>query len=130
GWSSAFRAYGASRSQGNGGKRSASVVGTCLVLPALRRQRGHDRVVLGDLAQLGGAARGAEVLEELHVGLVEVLPLLRCVVLVEDRLDRADRLAGAAVDALVRVDVERALALVDAVDRALLDAGLVLHIHT
>src|SRR5579859_7618388 len=63
--------------------------------------------------------------EELHVGLVEVLPLVGYVVLVEDRLDRAHRLTGAAVHALVRVDVEHALALIDAVDRALFDARLV-----
>src|SRR5262249_51447215 len=64
----------------------------------------------------------------LHVGLVVVLPLVRHIVLVEDGLNRADRLAGAAVHALIRVDVEHPLALVDAVDRALLDAGLVEHI--
>src|SRR6266571_3325072 len=64
--------------------------------------------------ELRGAAGRAEVLEELDVGLVEVLPLLRGVVLVEDRLDRADRLARATVHALVRVDVQRALAFVDA----------------
>ena len=62
------------------------------------------------------------------VGVVVVLPLLRGVVLVEDRLDRADRLAGTAVDALVGVDVEHPLALVDAVDRALVDAGPVLQV--
>src|SRR5256886_10704249 len=41
------------------------------------------------------------VLEELLVQLDEVLPLLRSFVLGEDRLHRAHRLAGAAVDALV-----------------------------
>src|SRR5690606_37293450 len=55
-------------------------------------------------------------------------PLLGQVVLVVDRLDRADRLAGAAVDALVRVDVQHPRALVDAVDRALLHAGPVQHV--
>src|SRR5678809_1173932 len=38
------------------------------------------------------------------------------------------RLARAAVDALIRVDVEHRLALVDAVHGADLDAGLVLHV--
>src|SRR4029453_14486046 len=46
----------------------------------------------------------------------------------EDGLHRADGLAGAAVHALLRVDVEHAVALVDAVDRTLLDAGLVLDV--
>ena len=53
-------------------------------------------------------------------------PLVRGqVVLVIDRLDRAHRLARPAVDALVGMDVERAGALVDAVDRAFLDARAV-----
>ena len=64
------------------------------------------------------------------VGVVEALLLLRDVVLVEDRLDRADRLARAAVHALVGVDVEHPLALVDAVDRALVDARAVLQVDT
>src|SRR5437879_908700 len=42
-----------------------------------------------------------------------------------DRLDRAGGFAVAAVDAFERVDVELALALVNAVDRALLHAGAV-----
>jgi len=69
----------------------------------LRRQRGDQGVVLRDLAELGGATGASEVVEELDVGLVEVLPLLRGVILVEDRFDRADGLAGATVDALVGV---------------------------
>src|SRR5450631_4933673 len=99
-----------------------------LLVVRLRRQSSNQGVVLRDLAELGGAARATKVVEELDVGLVEVLPLLRGVVLVEDGLNRADGLAGAAVDALVRVNVERALALVDAVDGTFLDAGLVLDV--
>ena len=41
-----------------------------------------------------------------------------------DGLDRTDRLAQAAVDAFVGLDVERAPALVDAVDRAGLTQAL------
>jgi hypothetical protein len=80
--------------------------------------------------EAGGPTRGADLVEELHVGLVVVGPLVREVVLVVDRLDGADRFAGAAVDAFVRVDVEGAIAFVDAVDGALVDARLVLHVHT
>jgi len=54
--------------------------------------------------------------------------LVRHVVFVEDRLNRAYRLAGAAVDALVGVDVEHPAAFVDAVDWAFVDAGLVLDV--
>src|SRR5438876_16052 len=78
-----------------------------------------------DLADLAGAARRADLLEEVDVDLVVVLPLVRDVVLIEDRLDRAHRLARAAVDAFIRMDVEHPVALVDAVDRALLDTSLV-----
>src|SRR5215207_4225414 len=85
-------------------------------------------MVLVDDTELGRSARRAEVVEELGVGLGVVLPLLGDVVLVEDRLDRADRLTGSAVDALVGVDVEHPLALVDAVDRTLLDTRQVLQI--
>src|SRR5690606_35484912 len=54
----------------------------------------------------------------------------RHVVLVVDRLHRAHRLARTTVHALVRMDVQRPLALIDAVRRTLLDARLVLHVHT
>src|SRR5690606_17128874 len=74
--------------------------------------------------------RRAEVAEEVHVGGVELRPLLGDVVLVVDGLDGAHGLAGPAVDALVGVDVERALTLVDAVDGTLVDTGLVLDVHT
>src|SRR5690606_37965345 len=50
------------------------------------------------------------------------------VVLVVDGLDRADRLTRTAVDALVRVDVHRPTALVDAVHGALRDAGQIHHV--
>jgi len=62
------------------------------------------------------------------VDLHERLPLVGEGILGEDRLDRALGLAGAAVDALLGVDDEDALELVDAVDRADVDAGLVLNV--
>src|SRR4051812_10742910 len=99
-------------------------------LLVLRREGADQRVVLVDHAHLGGAARGTEVGEEVDVRGVVVLPLRGGVVLVEDRLDRAHRLAGAAVDALVGVDVEHPVALVDAVDGALVDARPVLEVDT
>src|SRR6266508_2700031 len=59
------------------------------------------------------------------VDLHEWFPLVRQGVLGEDRFDRAFGLAGAAVDALLGVDDEEALELVDAVDRADVYAGAV-----
>src|SRR2546422_10944312 len=53
-------------------------------------------------------------------------PLRWSVFLREDRRDRALRLAGPAVDALVRVNVQLVLPLVDAVHRTHVYAGAVL----
>src|SRR5713226_6707944 len=66
--------------------------------------------------------------EELPVQLDEVSRLPWGLVLGEDRLHRADGLAGPTVDALVGVDKELVRPLVDAVHRADLDAGLVLDV--
>src|SRR6266516_4739708 len=74
------------------------------------------------------SAAGERVVEEAGVVLDIDLPLVRHVIFVEDRLDRAHRLARTTVHALVRVDVKDAFPLVDAVDGALLDAGLVLDV--
>src|SRR6267378_4327334 len=68
--------------------------------------------------------------EELFVELDELLRLLRGFVLREDRLHRTHRLARSAVDTLVGVYEELIRALVDTVDRADLDAGLVLDVDT
>src|SRR5689334_11101856 len=92
---------------------------------SLRGQAGPGRVVRAAPADYGRAAPCADSREELDVDPVEALPLGRYVSLEGDRLDRADRLARTAVHALVRVDVEHPVALVDAVDGALVDAGLV-----
>src|SRR5258708_2792828 len=96
--------------------------------PAREDVAGDIFGVVRQRAGFGGAAGGAELVEELGVLNGELRPLVGHVVFVEDRLDRADRLAGAAVDALVGVDVEHPLAFVDAVDRAFLDAALVLDV--
>src|SRR5712692_1796838 len=66
--------------------------------------------------------------EELLVQRDEVFRLFRRLVLGEDRLHRAHGLAGPAVDALVGVDEELVRPLVDAVNWADLDAGLVLDV--
>src|SRR5262249_59803226 len=107
------------------GEVGVSGEGIRSVLRLTGRLGSDEGGILGDLANLRSTARRAEILEELVVGRGVVLPLGRHVVLVEDRLDRADRLARPAVDTLVRMDVEHPVTFVDAVDRALLDAGLV-----
>src|SRR5947208_16353307 len=70
------------------------------------------------------------VMEEVGVDLDELFLVFGHVAVREDCRDRAFRLAKAAVDALVRVDVkhiERSGALVYAVHGAHGDAGAVLH---
>src|SRR5690606_12148839 len=97
-------ANGTSVSQGKSGSppvRRPTAAGAGSGRAVLRWQSGDDGVVVVDLPELGRATGRAEHVEELHVGLVVLAPLLRGVVLVVDRLDRADRLARTAVDALV-----------------------------
>src|SRR5260370_2778167 len=115
---------------GQRGDHRMTTAGVEALLRALRWQCGNEGVVPVDLADLGRPAGRSELIEELDVHLVEVLPLLRDIVLVVDGLYRANRLTRTTVDALVRVDVKLALALIDAVDRALFDARLVEQIHT
>src|SRR6188768_3119161 len=121
-------ANGSSESQGNSGSCSG-VRGMPLRRGTLRGQRGDHRVVVVDHAHLRCSARRTNLGEELHVRLVVVAPFLGQVVFVVDRFDGAHRLTGTAIDALVGVDVQHPVALVDAVDGAFVDAGTVFHIH-
>ncbi len=95
----------------------------------LRWQDRDDLVVATDFADFGGAAWRTDHVEELNICLVIVSPLRWQVVFVIDCFDRANWLAGTAVDAFIRVNIEHAVALIDAVDWAFLDAGLVFHIN-
>src|SRR5581483_7295254 len=75
-----------------------------------------------------------EAVHRLHAGVEggvdadERLPLLGQRILRKDRLHRALRLTGAAVDALLGIDDEHPGRLVDAVDGADVDARLVLDV--
>src|SRR4030095_2006061 len=89
-----------------------------------------DRRSAGLKLALGGRLHSGIVHEELLVDLRVLLPLGGKLVIAEDRLDRAYRLAGAAVDALLRMDVQHGLALVDAIHGAYLDACLILDVDT
>ena len=87
-------------------------------------------MVLMDYSGLRSATGGTDVIKEFHVGLVVVRPLFRHVVLVEDGFHRAHRLARTTVDALVGVDIECAITLVNTINRALVDARSIFHINT
>src|SRR4029078_4357338 len=114
------------RRQGGWGSHARNVVALrrrCRTDPGRPTERyrsgafpgGDRRMIVGSRADLDGAARRPEarLLEPLGVDLLERLPLGRDLVLGEDGVDRADRLARRAIDALVRLDVEHAAALVD-----------------
>jgi hypothetical protein len=103
--------------------REASVL--CALL---RRECCNDCVIFIDQAYLARTARRTNSLEELDVGGRVRSPLLWNVVFVINRLYRADRLAGATIDALIGLDVEHSLTLINAVNWAFFNAGLVLEI--
>jgi hypothetical protein len=77
-----------------------------------------------------GLSTKNRLFEEPPVQLDEVFPLLWRLVLDENGLHRADRLTGPAVDTLIRMDEELVRALVDTIDWADLDTGLVLQVDT
>jgi len=87
-------------------------------------------VVRVDFANLGSTTRRTDFTEEFDVCLVVIGPLTGKVILVVNCLDGANRLASSAVNTLVWVDVKHAVTLIDAVDRAFLDARLVFYIDT
>jgi len=89
-------------------------------------QRTDDGSIAVDQAQLRRTTGGTDFVEELGVRRGVVLVLFGNIVFIEDRLDGAHGLARTTIDALVGVNVEHPLALVDAVNGAFLDAGLVL----
>src|SRR5690606_12853392 len=120
--------YGSMASHGYSGRGARIAVQQSLL--ALRWQRGNDRVVEVVGTYLRGTAGRTDLVEELDIRLVVVGPFLGQVILVVDGFDRTHRLARPAVDALIGVDVERTLPLVDAVHGALVNTRAIFHIHT
>jgi hypothetical protein len=87
-------------------------------------------VISWNWADLGSASRGSNLGEEVDVCLIVPAPLARKIVFVVDSFNWANRLTGSAVHALIRVDVKHTVALVDAVNWALVDTSFVLDINT
>jgi hypothetical protein len=71
-----------------------------------------------------------EEVEELDIGLIVVRPLVGQIVFVVDGFNRADWLTSTAIDALIRLDVEHTIALIDAIDRTFVDTCAILEINT
>jgi hypothetical protein len=97
-------------------------------LLTLRWQCGNNWVITWNWTDFCGTTWGPNFGEEIYVGLVIVTPLTGEVVFVINCLYRANRFACTAVNALIRVDVEHAVTLVDTVHRAFVNAGLVFNI--
>jgi len=72
----------------------------------------------------------AKFYEKLGINFWILFPFAWNVILIIDRLYWTDRLAGTAIDALIRLDVEHAVAFINAIHWALFDAGLIFHIDT
>jgi len=102
----------------------------CSVALRLLLDLEYDRMVLAGRADLTGTARRAEFIEEFSVVALESLPLTWDIILVIDRLDRADWFASPAVHTFIGLDVEHPSALIDAIHWAFLDARFILHIDT
>jgi hypothetical protein len=85
-------------------------------------------VVSRNSTNLGSTTWGTNLGEKVNVRLVVLTPLAGKVVFVIDRFYRANWLARTAVNALIRVDVKHAVALIDTVHRAFVNAGFVLYI--
>src|SRR5487761_1904470 len=81
-------------------------------------------------SNLARTTRGSEFNEKFGVNFGVVLPLRRNVIFVIDRFDWTYRLARSAIHALIRLYVEHSRALIDAINWALFDAGLIFHIDT
>ena len=73
-----------------------------------------------------GSARRVRTLEHVAIYLDVLLEVRRHILFRKDRRHRTLGLARAAIDAFIRVDVELFRSLVDAVDRADVDAGAIL----
>jgi hypothetical protein len=86
-------------------------------------------IMIGE-ANLCSATRGPNLNEELCIDLRKFFPLTWNIIFVIDCLNWADRLAGSTIDALIGLDIEHAVAFVDAIDWALFNAGFILHIDT
>ena len=106
-----------------------SVITRRRLLLATRGQRRDEGHVLAGGAELCCAAGGTQVIEEVCVGADVFAPLFGDVVFVVDCFYGADGLAGAAVHALIGVDVQGAFTFVDAVDGAFFNACAVFDIH-
>ena len=82
------------------------------------------------LANFTSTAGGTNLKEELGIDLAEFLPLRRNIIFVVDSFYWANWFTSATVNTLIRLDIKHSRTFVDAVNRALFDAGLIFYINT
>jgi hypothetical protein len=87
-------------------------------------------VIAFDRANLGSTARRTYCVEELNVGLVVIGPLSWKVIFVVNSFNRAHWLTSSTVNTFIWVDVEHAVTLIDAVNRALSNTCFVFDVNT
>jgi hypothetical protein len=86
-------------------------------------------VISRNCANLGCTAGRTNYFKKLYVCFVIIGPLLRNIVLIVDSFNRANGLTGSTVNTLIRVDIEHAVAFIDAIHWAFFNAGLVLKVN-
>jgi hypothetical protein len=87
-------------------------------------------VISRDWSNFGSSSWRSNLREEVNIGLVVLTPFARKIVFVVNSLYWANRLASSAVHALIRVNVEHAVALVNTVNWTFIDTGFVFDIYT
>ncbi len=95
----------------------------------MRRKGCNQRVVARNWPHLCSAAWRSNLGEEVNVDFVVVRPFAWKVILIVDSLHWTNRFTGSTVNTLVWVDVKHAVALVNAVDGAFIDASTILYIY-
>jgi hypothetical protein len=96
---------------------------------ALRRQSSDDWVVSRNRSDFGSTARGTDLGEKVNVRFVILTPLTRQVIFVVNGFHWANWFASTTIHTFIWVDIEHTITLVNAVDGALIDTCLVLHIY-
>jgi hypothetical protein len=86
-------------------------------------------VVPRNWTNLRSPSRRTDGFKKVDIGAVVLSPLLRNIVLIVDSFNRANGLTGSTVNTLIRVDIEHAVAFIDAIHWAFFNAGLVLKVN-
>ena len=90
----------------------------------------HCGVIRIGMANFACSARRTDLEEELGIDLAEFLPLRWHIIFVVNSFNWANWFASATVNALIRLDIKHSRTFVDAINRALFDARLILNINT